>query len=616
MTNHPNRLPRSTDLSSVLSEATDLTAASGREDLTRRLQDMARDVAESSMRVVVVGQFKQGKSALVNALIDLPVCPVDDVVGTAVPTVVSYGQTAGATLVTEVDGVADLQSKAIATDQLRAHVTEAAASPDGVRPVRVDVTVPSPVLADGMVLVDTPGVGGTQGAHSASTLTMLPGADAVLMLSDASQEYTDPELVFLKQASSLCPTITCVLSKTDPHPDWRSIQEADQQHLAAAGLDIPLLPVSALLHQQARSLGDAELDESSGVPALVERLRTDVVERVRTQVGQAVGQQVLSVVEHVSLALDAELQALRRPGDGATVVRSLEGAQAAAQALSRKSARWQQTLNDGIQDLNADIEHDLRDRLRTVGREAELLVDDCDPGDSWDEVGAWLADSVAQAVGDNFVWTHQRSEWLAAAVADHFAIEGAVDLPQFNLSDTEGVLNPIAGLDRIESGALSFPQKFLIGMRNSYGGVLMFGLLTSLAGLALINPISIAAGMVIGGYAYRQESGQRLDRRRNTAKIAVRRLIDDAVFQVVKESRDRLQQTRRTLRDHFTVVAENMTRSLNEAIASAKVVPAASAGDDVRRIEELEARQKALKQLTSRAAALANPRDRDEITVG
>ncbi|EFQ84656.1 hypothetical protein HMPREF0063_10509 [Aeromicrobium marinum DSM 15272] len=603
--------PRAAQMASLLSDAAALAAETERDDLVGRLTTLAERVKDPTMRVVVVGQFKQGKSALVNALVDAPVCPVDDVVGTAVPTVVSHGETITATLYTELDGVTELQAKAIRPDRLRDHVTEAAKRSDGVRPVRVDVTLPSTVLAGGLVLVDTPGVGGTTSSHAASTLTMLPSADAVLMLSDASQEYTDPELSFLKQAMSLCPTVTCVLSKIDPHPHWRDIAEADRRHLTNAGLDVPLVPVSASLHQQATSMGDAELDVESGIPELVQRLQTDVVERVLDQTAEAVGHQVLSVVDHLSLSLESELQILRDPRQGAKVVKSLQEAQAAANALGQRSAKWQQTLTDGVADFNNDIDYDLRDRLRSVGREAEVLIEDCDPGESWDEIGAWLADSIAQAVGDNFVWAHQRSEHLAAVVADHFAVEGAVDLPQFRLSDTEGVLNPIAGLERIETGELSIPQKVLIGMRSSYGGILMFGVMTSLAGMALINPISIAAGVIIGSYAYKQEAEQRLDRRRSLAKVAVRRLIEEAIFQVSKEARDRLNVARRTLRDHFTDVAANMKRSLNEAIEAAK--SGAGATDErSQRIQQLEEREARLRDLVARATALGAVDSRTE----
>jgi hypothetical protein len=40
--------------------------------------------------VLVVGEFKQGKSLLVNGLVGAPVCPTFDDVATAVPTVVRH----------------------------------------------------------------------------------------------------------------------------------------------------------------------------------------------------------------------------------------------------------------------------------------------------------------------------------------------------------------------------------------------------------------------------------------------------------------------------------------------------------------------------------------------
>jgi hypothetical protein len=353
---------------------------------------------------------------------------------------------------------------------------------------------------------------------------------------------------------------------------------------------------------------DRALDRESGIPELKSDLTGDLLDRVLTETGQAVGRQVISVVDHLRLPIDSELATLRDPGRSGAVVRSLQDAQAAAQALSQKSAKWQQTLNDGTNDLVSDMEYDLRDRLRRVGRECEMLIDDCDPSEVWEEIGAWLADSIAQAVADNFVWSHQRSEWLAATVADHFSVEGEVDLPALRFSDTEGVLNPIAGLEPLPSGHMSFPQKVLTGMRNSYGGILMFGLLTSLSGMPLVNPFSIGAGMLVGGFSYRQEANQRLERRRSLAKVAVRRVVEEANFQVGKEQRDRFRAVKTTLRDHFAEVAEHMKRSLQEAINSAK----AGAEDQTTdgrsgRISELQAREAVLAELAARAKKLLPP---------
>ncbi|MGZ5407795.1 MAG: dynamin family protein [Aeromicrobium sp.] len=591
-------------LMGLMRDAATLAEASGRDDLHARIDSSIDRLADPTTRLVVVGQFKQGKSALVNALVDAPVCPVDDVIGTSIPTILSYGEKLSAALHTESGG--ELRSMPIDIRTLRDHVTEIAAKGGGLRAISAEVTLPSKMLADGLVFVDTPGVGGTTAAHSASTLTMLPMADAVLMVSDASQEYTEPELAFLKQAQVLCPTVTCVLSKTDLHRHWRDIAETDREHLLDAGLDFAVVPVSASSHLIAVSSGDSDLDVESGIPELARRIRTDLVEQLTAAKYRSETGELRSVTEHLALALQSELETLRDPKGGPRLVQTLEEAQAAAAALSKRSARWQQTLNDGIADLESDIDYDLRDRLRRTSKEAERLLEECDPGEVWDDFGRWLADAVAQAVADNFVWAHQRSEHLAATVAEHFNAEGDVDLPKFQISNTDGVLNPITGLDLVRSGHIRFAQKIIIGMRGSYGGVLMFGLLTGLAGLALVNPISVAAGVVIGTYSYRQDSAQRLERRRKEGKVAVRRLIDEAIFQVGKESRDRLRQAKRIQRDHFTRVAEDVKRSLQDSIESAKNGVKTRSADRDDRIGQLVERLTSLQNMVAEAEAVTS----------
>ena len=97
--------------------------------------------------------------------------------------------------------------------------------------------MPRHLLQAGLEVVDTPGVGGLNSVHGAATMAALPTADAVLLVSDASQEYTAPELEFLRQAVRLCPNVACVLTKTDLYPQWRRIAELDRGHLRTAGVD-------------------------------------------------------------------------------------------------------------------------------------------------------------------------------------------------------------------------------------------------------------------------------------------------------------------------------------------------------------------------------------------
>ena len=101
-----------------------------------------------------------------------------------------------------------------------------------------------------------------------------------------------------------------------------------------------------------------------------------------------------------------------------------------------------------------------------------------------------------------------------------------------------------------------------VALRGSYTGVLMVGLLTCLAGMALVNPYSVAAGVVLGRKAYKDDAAARLQRRRNEAKAAVRRYIDEVVFQVNKHLKDRLRLVNRTLRDLIGDRVREMSRTL------------------------------------------------------
>lgn len=557
-------------LTTITNNLREIARKKNRADLVVRLDNVVESLADVRVRAVVVGQFKQGKSALVNALVAAPVCPVDDVIATAIPTVVKWGSHPRAALVTNIDGdEAKVIRNGIDPHQLRRHVTELAGEAGFLGTLHAEVELPRRLLQAGIELIDTPGVGRAQ-ARAATNLTLLPQADIAIMVSDVTQELTAPELNFLKQASSLCPRVSCVVSKKDLQHQWRLIAGANQEHLRRAGIDVPVFTTSALLHDVGLREGDAQLRGEGQVNALSNYLLHDV----QTEVVAARQQEAVTdldfVGKHLSMAVEAELQTLQRPASGTQVVQSLQEAKSRADRLVRRSARWQQTLGDGFGELISDIEFDLRDRLRAVGREAEQLIDECDPGGSWDEIGVWLADSLTQAVSDNFVWAHERSVHLAQVVAGHFSDDGRATIPDLPFTGAEKAVNAIGGLESVSSGHLSLSQKVMIGMKGSYGGVLMFGLMTTLAGMALVNPISIAAGLVMGGFAYRQDMSHRLEQRRAEAKQAVRRLIDESIFKVGKESRDRTMRMKRVLRDHFITVGEELKYSLNESVRSAK----------------------------------------------
>ncbi|MGH9269709.1 MAG: dynamin family protein [Ilumatobacteraceae bacterium] len=603
------------ELITLVEQVAAITRRSDRLDLVARLDATTRRLAEPGVRVLVVGEFKQGKSMLINALIGSSVCPVDDDVATSVPTVVRYGPTRRTTVVSAQpndggdgdqpgSGSAPVETE-VPLDELDQYVAELGNPDNRRRLVRAEVALPQGLLERGLVLVDTPGVGGIGSSHAATTIGELPLADAVLMVSDAGQEYSEPEIEFLRQATKLCPNVACVLTKIDLHPRWQQIAELDRIHLSNAGVNVPLLAVSSTVRLHALSRKDRELNAESGFPKLVGYLQRYVIDGVDELARRSTAHDVRHVVEHLTLSLHGERAVLEDPAHNAELVARLEGARDRSESLRRGTARWQTRLNDGMTDLNADIEYDLRDRTRLIIREAEELIDDADPAQIADQFEEWFQQRTAEAVAANFVWAHERSAWLADQVSECFA-EVNPGLPELNTADTGLVLEPVPPMLPIPQDHITFVGKIIIGMRGSYGGVLMFGLLTGIAGFSLINPLSIGAGLVLGKRAYNEDRASRLNRRRDQAKVTVRRQIDDVILHVLKQAKDRLREVQRALRDHFLDVAGEMVRSLDDAINAANAAVRVSVEDRLGRLREIQKALAELDQLQRRAVELTS----------
>jgi hypothetical protein len=586
-----------------------LAGSGDRADLRRRLEQTKDRLLDPSIRVIVVGEFKQGKSQLVNAVVNAPVCPVDDDIATAVTTSVRYGEHSAAFVLSQRSSSGTIESGGrverteVAVSELAQFVSERADPEPGREVIGAEVLLPRKLLRSGLTLVDSPGVGGLTSAHALTTLAALPSAHALLFVSDASQEYTEPEIQFLRHAMRISPNVACVLTKTDLYPHWRQVEELNRAHLAGIDPSIRQFPVSSQLRLTAVATSDSELNAESGFPELVSYLRRDIVGKAEILQRRSTANDLLSTTEHVRLAIDSELSALQNPERTPEIVAQLEATKGRADELRRISSRWQVTLNDGVTDLIADMEHDLRDRMRSIQREAEDSIDEGDPGPVWDQFVEWFEKRVSAAVTDTFVWTQERATWLSEKVARHFT-EDEVALPVINVDDTRDVLDPVGEVSALDSGRLGAMQKFYIGLKGSYGGVLMVGIITGIIGMSLINPLSLAAGAVIGRKAYKDDAEARLLRRRNEAKMLIRRQVDEIIFQVGKQLRDRLRIVQRTTRDHFTAIADEHHRSLADSVLAAQKAATMYATERDKRVTALRKDLERVDALTKRARAV------------
>jgi predicted GTPase len=599
----------------ALDLCTQLADSYQREDLVGRLRQARARLVDGETKVLVIGEFKQGKSSLVNALLSAAVCPVDDDIATAVPTVIRWAEVAQAVTLSIPPGVEVDQD--ILDDQLRrdpidigrlAEFVTERANPDNEKRVRmVEIGLPRQLLQGGLAIVDTPGVGGLDTLHAAITLRTLPLADAVMFVTDASAEFSQPELDFLRTARDLCPNLVCVVTKTDFYPEWRRIVDIDVQHLNRQELRAPIVAVSSVVRQRALQTESTALNEESGYPPLVTWLRKEVVARAELYSARTAANDVLACVNQVEAPVRAERQLLANPEQTQVLVGELERAKARADALRGQAARWQQTLSDGIADLSSECDHDLRARLRQVTREGDETLEDNDPADIWEEFEAWLEKRCAAEVVANYTAMHRDATELISRVAEHFAGDQAEIELQIGIADPTKVVRSLEGSIKVEVEKSSIAGAGITALRGGYGGFLMISIFGKelIKGLAFFNPLSIGMALLLGRKSVKEERERKLTMRRNQTKQAMRRYVDDLTFLMAKDSRDTLRQIQRNLRDAFTARADELQRSISETLNAAQGAIKQDQTTRDQRLRELDNQLNQLAQLRQRAGQLA-----------
>lgn len=566
-----------------------------RPDLAARLTEARRRLADPVIHVVVAGEFKQGKSTLVNALVGAPVCPVDDDAATAIPTFVRHGEKPSAELWRDGGDARE----AIELADVRRHVVE---SGDGEPRIGgVEVRIPRALLASGLVLVDTPGIGGLGSAHATASLAAISLADAVLFVTSAAQELTRSEMDFLRRARTMCPTVACVLTKTDFYPAWRRIRDLDASHLATEG-DVPLLAVSSALRARAVKHSDAELNTESGFPDLITLVREQVGGSAEQRLATEAAAEVVALCDHLEGSFAAERAALADPANAQRVVDELTAVKSHAERLTTAAAKWNQTLSDGIGDLTSDIDFDLKARIKEVTTEADQAIEVGDPADTWSEFGPWLQARTADALLSNYELLRERATDLSERVGEHFREAAGTMLTRPTVHDPTPLAAGEVGED-LDLKKMRAVKQAMVAMKSAYGGAMMFSLVGSMVGI-ILGPIGIGIGLVLGHRGLREEKKRQVQKRRTDAKNAVRRYCDKITFVASKDSRDTLRRVQRELRDHYTALAEELNRSNSRALTAATDAAKRTQADRARRLKDVDAELARLKQLRQRAEAV------------
>jgi predicted GTPase len=162
--------------------------------LVKLLADIRQNLQQEHFRLVILGQFKRGKSTFINALLGNTILPTDVIPVTAVITEIHYGPAPEAQVSFLGSSV-----QTIPLDQLEPYVSESQNPKNQKKVDKVAIYYPAEMLKKGVILVDTPGVGSIHEHNTRLTQEYLVQADAAVFIFSADPPLTELEQDFLKQ---------------------------------------------------------------------------------------------------------------------------------------------------------------------------------------------------------------------------------------------------------------------------------------------------------------------------------------------------------------------------------------------------------------------------------
>ena len=247
----------------------------------KMLRELEMDIQKNFYTVVVLGEFKRGKSTFVNALLGTPLLPTDILPETATINAIMFNEEPKISVVT-VDGEKEGEATADFLKKFSAQV----ADENFLNEIRyIKVGYPLEILKNRIVLVDTPGVADLSAQRAEITRQFIPKANTVIFLLDANSPLKKTEKDFIEQ--HLIPLgITDILFLLNKYDEVDEEEDSDllddvRKKLAnafnvgkenSALKKIECLPVSALDALNGMIKKDKKLVELSGINEVRDKL--------------------------------------------------------------------------------------------------------------------------------------------------------------------------------------------------------------------------------------------------------------------------------------------------------------------------------------------------------
>jgi small GTP-binding protein len=242
-----------------------LESVAASERIKIALRSLHTKLEADVFSLVVVGQFKRGKTTFINALLGKDLLPTAIIPLTSIITILSYGRELKITAFFE-----NGSKKEIALADLPLFVTEKYNPKNEKKVDRVEITYPSLYLKNEVQIIDTPGIASVHEHNTKTTYEYLPRADAAIFLVSVDPPLTQAELHFLRDLKNLVVKTFFIQNKIDTvsKQDWdESLAFSKKIIEEEAGFnDVKIYPLSAKEAMEGKSEDNQQKLDRSGLP--------------------------------------------------------------------------------------------------------------------------------------------------------------------------------------------------------------------------------------------------------------------------------------------------------------------------------------------------------------
>ncbi|MGC1183717.1 MAG: dynamin family protein [Candidatus Dormiibacterota bacterium] len=462
------------------------------------VEEAARKLANATVYVAVVGDFKRGKSSLINALLGARLMPVGVLPLTSQPTLIRYGP--------EPCAVVRLASgtERMPVETLTDYVTEKSNPGNRLKVEEAWVEYPSPLLRDGVVVVDTPGTGSVHQHNTDAAHAFLPRIDVAVAVLSAESPLSLSESQWFREVAERAARLVICLNKVDV---ISTAERAEAMEYVRLGVTRILgTPAPTIFATSARRELESGADE--GVAALREWLRAEL-DRSRSSIAwESAARTGRSALELARTALALEQAALAAP---ASEARDRSARMVAAQGrLARVGKDGRALITAHAADLIGRAVEPQVDLIRSDLRQRLLALSD---------VGDWSQELEATAYHSGLVLESVVREPLRQALLDQAArlqsvleefLEDVGAIYQIKLPDAPRLADP-ARLPTVRITTSDEPGALAVGLR---------GVRRTLPG---------TVGRSWRERAHRQEAEESADRLAGRLRYATVSAVDEAV---------------------------------------------------------------------------------------